>query len=636
MEDRFGKAQVCSVGTYTTMKPKGLIKDLARIMSIDYAEANLITSIIDEKSKTMLDVMKTASKEPKLKAFIKRNSDIFYMMPSLLLQPKTKSIHACAMIVFPNVMTATEWAPMRVQNGLIVSEWGGEEMDDAGFLKDDILGIKQLDKFTDILNLIEKNGKEVPDIYNLPHDNEVFRYFGNGWNGDVFQMGSTGLTEFTKVLRPRTIDDLIATNALYRPGPMENGYHSVYAKCKNEGRSPDYLWNTEDITADTYGLLIYQEQIMRVFQDLGGLSMKEADDVRRAMGKKKMSVLLPWKERVKKGFIEQGCKDADFEHIWNVMLEFSKYSFNKSHSAAYALTGYICQWLKVHYPIEYWTVALDYSNEDKALTFLSEIMQAGKIKIKAPDINESKIHMASNQQSSTIFWGLGSIKGIGEDTAEQIIKERNENGEYKSFADFFSRHNFKGSRVKKQTYEALIACGAFDQLYGLEGEEQRRHFLIKRYRKVKKVRVANPSRDPYTIGELDKKWWWKKQQKALTGIVFVDYKEIADNFDIEPQFCTPSEFSRPQEREIFRTFGGYVIECKVGRSKNGKYARLTIEHNYKLFKLLIWSDEYSEHEEKLKQCEKSFIIFNGALKYDPKWSRANQFTLKEESDLIIL
>ena len=297
MEDRFGTEQVCSVGSYSTMKLKGLVKDFARISSVDFQEANLITSIIDAGDSTMLDLIKRASHEPKLKSFIKRNSEIFYMVPTILDQPKTQSIHPCAVIIFPKVMSASEWVPTRTTNGLLVSEWSGTEMDDAGFLKDDILGIKQLDKFTDILSLIDKNGKETHNIYNLPYDQEVFRYFGNGWNGDVFQLGSTGLTEYTKALKPQKLEDLIAATAVYRPGPMENGYHTTYVNCKNDGHIPTYLWGTESIAKDTFGLLIYQEQVMQVFQEVGGLSMKEADDVRRAMGKKKLSALTKWKER---------------------------------------------------------------------------------------------------------------------------------------------------------------------------------------------------------------------------------------------------------------------------------------------------------------------------------------------------
>ena len=633
MEDRFGQKQVCSVGSYSTMKLKGLVKDFARISSVDFKEANLITSIIDNGDSTMLDLIKRASVEPKLKSFIKRNSEMFYMLPTLLDQPKTQSIHPCAVIIFPRVMTASEWVPTRLTQGLIVSEWSGGEMDDAGFLKDDILGIKQLDKFTDILSLIEQNGKDVPDIYNLPHDSEIFRYFSNGWNGDVFQLGSTGLTEYTKSLKPQRLEDLIAATAVYRPGPMENHYHEIYVKCKNEGRVPKYLWGTENIAKDTFGLLIYQEQVMQVFQEVGGLSMKEADDVRRAMGKKKLSALLKWKEKVSEGFIAKGATASEFNDVWDAVLEFAKYGFNKSHSAAYAMTGYASQYLKVHFPIEYWTVALDYANEEDTLKYLSEIVQTKAIDIKAPHINQSGISMLSDQESSTIFWGLGSIKGIGEDTAMQIIKDREQHGDYESFDEFCARHLFKGSKVKKQTYEALVASGAFDDMYNYEGREHERHELIKQYRTLRKVKVSNPKRDPYTIGELDKTWWWNLQQKKLTGLASFNYREMAVWEGIETQFCTSREAHGKQDKAIFRSFGGYIVDMKVGKTAKGQYCRLSIEHNYKLFKVLLWPGEYENFKAQLKNAEKSLIIFDAEVKYDAKWAKANQFTIKEHSML---
>lgn len=637
MEERFGEEQVCSVGTFTTMKLKGALKDMDRQFGGDFSKANLVTSIIGEKDASMGDLYKTAVSEPILKQYIKDQSDIFHYMPLILDQPKSQSIHPCAMIIFPNLMEASQWCPVRKQKGLIVSEWGGYEMDDAGFLKEDVLGIKQLDKFADILRLIEKNGKEKPDIYNLPlDDKEVYRYFTNGWNGDVFQLGSPTITEYTRALKPSKIDDLIATVAIIRPGPMQNGYHEKYVKCKNEGAAPNPLWGMEELTSDTFGLLIYQEQIMQVCQQLGGLTMKEADDVRRAMGKQKLKDIQKWKSKVREGFLSKGCLEEVFEGIWDAMLEFAKYSFNKSHSAAYALTGYVSQYLKVHHPLEYWTVALDYADDKNTLRFLSEIFQTKEVEISPPDINGSGMEMEAHMDEKKIYWGLGSIKGIGEDTAAQIIKERKENGPYKSFANFEDRHAWKGSKVKKQTFEALIASGAFDALYGFGGDVKKRHQLIKRFRAYRKVRVTNPKRDAYTIGQVDKKWWWLWKQKELTGLALIDYEGIAKEVGIKDRFIKAAEAKKQHKRAIFGGFGGYVVEYKVGKSKRGKYARMTIEHNYDLYKVIIWSDAYADWEDELTGCEKGFILFSGELKYDPKWTKGNQWTITEESVLKVL
>lgn len=630
MEERFGKHQVASVGTVTTFKPKGIIKDFDRQLDNDVKLANIITSIIDDDA-TVKDIFKRSVSEPKLKEYIKSNSDIFYMMDSIIGQSKTQSVHACAIIVFPKIMRAEEYVPVRKQKGLTVTEFNGVELDNAGFLKSDVLGILQLDKYKQILDLIKENGKGVVDIYNIPlNDSEVFRFFGNGWNGDVFQFGTETISGYTRYLKPQNIDDLIAVNALQRPGPMENGYPTIYVKCKNEGRKPSYLWGTEEITRDTYGILIYQEQIMQVCQKIGGLSEVEADDVRRAMGKKDLKYLSVWKERLWKGYSEKGASKEQFEESWEVMLEFAKYSFNKSHSAAYSIEGYICQYLKVHYPLEFWTVALSRANEKDTLRYLSEINASKGIKIYPPDINVSRSNMISSVEDNAIFWGIESIKGIGENTSQQIIRERDENGDYKSLDDFIRRHNFKGSKVKKGAYESLITCGAFDKLYDLEGRESERNKLLKKFRKLKAVRIPKPEKDIYTIGETSNDWWWLLNQKRLTGIAEVNYSNIIKDIGVDIPYARGGELSVPQYKGIVRSFGGYVVECRIRSSVRGRFAVLTIESNYSTYKVMMWNDTYEIYKHLLKGIEKSFIVFTGEIKYDEKWAKANQFTLQED------
>jgi len=198
------------------------------------------------------------------------------------------------------------------------------------------------------------------------------------------------------------------------------------------------------------------------------------------------------------------------------------------------------------------------------------------------------------------------------------------------------RHNFKGSKVKKQTYEALIASGCFDKLYNFEGEEEKRFSLIKRFRIHKKVKIANPKRDAYTIGSTDQRWWWNLQQKRLTGLALINYKQIAEDMGVETQFLTLSEANQKQDRPMFRSFGGYIVEAKIGRGAKGEYCRVTIEHNYKLFKIMVWTEEFINFKPQLKGSEKNLILFDAELRYDGKWAKANQFTIKENSKLIVL
>lgn len=654
MQQRYGEMQVSSVGTFTTFKPRGALKDIDRQRDNNFDIANKMTKIIQDDDLTIKDVFKRAAKNPALKAYIKSNSDIFHMMPALLNQPKVRSIHACAKIIFPDVYKATEWAPMRMMKGMLVSEFEGNQIDDVGFLKEDILGIKLLEKFSKILERIGNNGKKIPDIYNIPlDDREVYRFFCNGWNGDVFQLGSDGLTTYCKSLKPRTFDDLVAAVALYRPGPMENHYHEIYAKCKNEGRKVEFLWGTEEITKDTYGILCYQEQIMEVCKQIGGLSLVEADSIRKAMGKKLLEVLKPWKSKVVEGAISRGCPEDQAEHMWEVMLEFAKYSFNKSHSVVYAYLAYIGQWLKVYYPLEYWSVALDYADKKKQedIKYLSEINISKQIKLVSADINSSGVNATTDPETNTIFWGISSIKGIGEATARQIVGARNKLGPYTSFAQFQKIHTFTGSKVKKQIYEALISSGAFDDLYGFENTPEKRLTLIKRFRRSKKVKsrrgnlnkiriekfkISNPKTDAFTIGNIYEPHWWQLKQKELTGLVFFNYTELLGASKIKDKQFSIMDVSRPARSREWGAFGGYIVEVRERSSKRGKFGIVTIEHNYNLFTVMVWSEEWKKWKDEIKPAEGSILLFSGFMSFDEKYGGKNQFTLSDESKVSIL
>ena len=637
METRFGKENVCSVGTYSTFKPKGMIKDFAKLFDMDFSQANSVTFKLHLGDDKLIDILRRAQTEPVLKEFLKKNPDIFYMMPTILDQQKTEGLHACAMIVTPDVMSGPEWMPMRVAKGQLVTQWSGGECDDAGFLKNDILGLLQLSKFTDILSLARENGKDIPDIYNLPDDDrEVFRFFSNGWTGDVFQMGSDGMTSHVKSLKPTSLDDVIALMALYRPGPME--YIPSFIKRKHGQEKIEYdIPIMEKYLSETYGVTVYQEQVMMLSQELAGFTSGEADNLRKAMGKKQISVLDKMKPKFIKQASAKGYDLIKLEKVWKDWEKFASYAFNKSHSAAYGITAYISQYLKVHFPIEYWTVALDYADEDKTSVFLSEILQSKSINLSAIDINKSHSVMTSDLETSTIFWGISSIKGIGEDTADQIISERNNNGEYLGLEDFLKRSIYKGSKVKKTAVEGLIASGGFDEIEGVsEGFENNRSSLIQKYRTACKVKVANVSRDPYSNENIETVWYWKMRQKDLTGLSFINYEHIAEEQGCGNNFLTTRDLNNRQQGGIFKSFGGYVTLCKVGNTKKGKYARLIVENNYKLHKVIMWPEEYENFKDQLKGCEKKIILFSAELKYDAKFTKGNQFTFKGNSFLKVL
>lgn len=336
MEEKYGINQVCSVGTYTTLQPKAAIKDLGRQENLDLGTLNYVTAAL-EAEETQIEwqeLFTNACQKSVVKKFIKDNPNLINDIQLCIGQPKSASIHACAMLILPKEKDVYNWIPVRLgeKDGqkMIVTEWEGEDLADAGFLKEDILGIRQLDKFAFILKLIKETTGESIDIYKIPLNvSGVYELFRNGYNGDVFHFGSKGLTEYSKELQPENIEDLIAMIALYRPGAMESNAHNEYVLLKKGEREPQYDYMLKSITKSTYGLYITQEQIMQAVQVLGGFDLDEADDVRRAMGKKKRDLLDSYKQKFIEGAIKNKCPKDEAEKIWEKLEKFAGYGFNK-------------------------------------------------------------------------------------------------------------------------------------------------------------------------------------------------------------------------------------------------------------------------------------------------------------------
>lgn len=618
IEQRFGETQVCSVGTYTNMKLRGAIKELARIEGVPFQDANRVTKYIADNDKTLEDLFTCASKNKTVSTFIRNYPQIINFLPLLLNQPKARSIHACAMIIFPKEKDMYTWSPIREQDGQLVSEWEGNEMELAGFLKEDILGIAQLDKFVDILDLIKKNTGEIVDMYTLPLDDAtIYEYFCNGWNGDVFHFGSHGLTSYCKELQPTNIEDLIAGISLYRPGAMENNFHNEYIKRKNGERDIEYFVGTENILSATYGVFVYQEQIMELCRVLGGLSLVEADDVRKAMVKKKFEELTKYRDKFIPYYVKTFNVDQAYaESVWDAIDKASTYLFNRSHATAYTLTGYISQYFKVHYPLEYWSIAIKYAKEEQIPNFIAEIKATSNIEIKPPDINYSGTHIVTNFEHNSIYWGLSSIKNVGEVATEQIMVDRKKYGEYFTFAEFIDRHKFKGSKVNKRIIENLILSGAFDNLVKLETPVDRQR-MIDAYRSTNKVRV-NKDKDLFALNNenLDRRWWWTYQQKALSGLAFFNYDALCRYYlDADIEYIDPVRIQELNEGRMI-TVGGYVVLAESKGTRKGTICKIVLESNYEFIDVLIWNDIFELNSDVLSNCEKSILLLSGVVKQD--------------------
>ncbi len=644
MERRYGKDQVCSVGTYTTLQVKAAIKDLCRLEGVPVSEVNMFTAKIDGV-KDFDDLFRMACQKKDVAYFINKYPGIIQAVGLIQGQPKAKSIHACAMMVYPDDHDMFHWNPVRRQGDMMVSEWEGGELDGAGFLKEDILGILQLSKFGDILKLVkEHTGKDV-DIYNLPiEEKKVYDYFQKGWTGDVFHFGAKGLTGYCKMLKPDNMTELVNCIGLYRPGVMEGNFHNEYILRKNGEREVSFRKGSGEILQDTRYIMIWQEQTMKMFQKLGGFDLVEADSARRALGKKRVEKILPFKERFLKHYTSNFGVDQKYaEDTWKEIENMAAYQFNHSHAVAYANTGYACEWLKVNYPLEYWSVAFSYADDDDYPVYLHEINEIDNIKVLPPDINESTDKIKTDFNDNSLVWSISSVKQVGEKAQVEIMEERSKNGPYFSFEEFLDRHSQKGSAVNKSVIENLVSCGAFDKLESISLPVDRLR-LINRYRELNKVKI-DKEKDPFESNPDKRKyaWWYGLRQKRLCGLAFFDYPKLyTDHFKemIDRPDYPFKDFSEiiddPLDSKSYNlSTGGYVYDIDIKSGKKGEYAIITLEQNYQFRTVVFWANEYVSFENVLKTCKNSILFLNGRTNWDGR-NQQTAIYANESTNVLIL
>jgi DNA polymerase-3 subunit alpha len=626
MEQRFGEVNVCSVGTYSALQLRAAIKDMSRVYGLEFQEVNDMMKLFAVDDRKPEDLFRIACAQPRVKKFVREHPDLVNEVMLIMPAPKARSVHACATMIFPKEHDMFHWTPIRKQNGEYVTEWEGGEMDGAGFLKNDILGIKQLDKFQNMVRLVKENEGVDVDIFNVPLDDpEVYRYFQNGWTEDNFHFGSRGLTGYCKEMKPENIEDLIAAIALYRPGAMENGFHTEYVKRK-EGAPVSYWVGSEEALKTTYGLVVYQEEVMELTRTLGGLSLVEADDVRKAMVKKKYEALAQYHPRFVDFYVQKwGVTKEYAENVWDALDKASSYLFNRSHAVAYALTGYISQWMKVHYPIEYWSVAFKEAMTEDYPRYIAEINKTGVCMVRPVDINLSGTGVYIDFAARTLYWSVTGVKQVAEKAATQILKERDENGRYWSLDDFVTRHKWKGSAVNTRVVQNLILAGAFDDVENITDASQRVELLISYLASTKnKLNEADPIITGFDIHRNDA-WWWQLMQKKLSGLAFFDYAGLYDKvkqfFPVDYEYHTFEECSdveyRPNRGYVI--VGGYVSAIDLKKTKKGDIlCRITLENNYEFLDLVVFQTEYERLQEEIAASKDNIVLLNATLYYDAR------------------
>lgn len=621
IKNKYGYAYTCSIGTYAGMKLKTCLKDFAKIKGLPFDLMNKLTKEIDNQIEySWGDLIEYASKSKSLFKFVQENPEIIHLTKFALLQPKAASVHPSAVVIVPkedlrgNKTNIFEWMPIKKIDGVLVSEWEGKYIDKSGFLKEDILGLSQLDKFKGILTLIKQNRKKNIDVNKIAFDDtEVFKYFKRGWCEDVFQFGTMGLMNYCRQVKPDHLEHLIAMTSLFRPGPMESNAHSDFADIKNGKKKPHYDFGLKEVTEATVGLYVYQEQIMKAVNVLGGLTLVQADQLRTYMKKKDKKAMAALGEQFLEGAMKKGCSKKEAEEIWSKLDKFSGYGFNKSHAAAYSIMSYWSQWFKVNYPLEFWTTSLQEAEETDIPFRLAEMKKTGvEIEIRPPDVNFSNSNFTCDPTENRIFFSLGKIKGLGDVAVKNIIETREKGGEFFSLEEFLSR---VPSKVNKTVVKCLIIAGAFDLLENIKAPRDRRN-LLETYLKMKNDVLP----EKYQTNEAKtSNSFWVFEQKSLTGFGEVDYEGLISdsipNKRLAKLYVTGLEFNNAKEGDEV-AIAGKVIAGAERQIKNGLLVTFNLDSNNTIIPVTLWPDAYERIGERLEDIRGKVICVNGRVKKD--------------------
>ena len=458
--DKYGRNQVAQIITYGSMAARTSIQDVGRVLDMPLSEVNLLKKLVPD---TLGITLKAAIEQvPELKE-IYASKDLrgIVLREAEKLEGSVRNtgVHAAGIIIAPEDLTNIVPVATAKDSDLLVTQYDGRVIEDAGVIKMDFLGLKTLTIIKGALRLIKTNYDVEIDIDTIPlDDTQTFELYQRGDTNGTFQFESDGMQMYLRDLKPDKFEDLIAMNALYRPGPMEYIPNFIKRKHGNEAITYD-LPDMEEYLSESYGITVYQEQVMLLSQKLAGFTKGDADVLRKAMGKKDIAILNKMEAQFMDGAIAKGHPKDKLTKIWTDWKAFAQYAFNKSHSTCYAFVAYQTAWLKSHYPAEYMSAVLNNQNSiDKISFFMDECRRMG-IPVLGPDVNESDLAFTPNAKGEIRF-GLGGIKGVGEKAIESIIDERKENGPYQNLYDFAKRTNVRN--VNKKSYENLVYSGAFD------------------------------------------------------------------------------------------------------------------------------------------------------------------------------
>jgi DNA polymerase-3 subunit alpha len=669
--EKYGREQVAQIVTYGTMAAKMSIKDVARVLDLPLDRANTLAKLVPEKPGISLNrvIKAPLDGEGSLKEKETLNSDDIenckklreiregdtlegkVLKEALILEGSVRNtgIHAAGIIIAPKPLSEIIPVYTSKDTELLITQFEGSTIEDAGVIKMDFLGLKTLTIIKDALRLIRENHGVNIDIDSISlEDVQTYELYQRGETNGTFQFESPGMQKYLRELKPDKFDDLIAMNALYRPGPLEYIPNFINRKHGREPITYD-LPEMEEYLSETLGICVYQEQIMLLSQKIAGFSKGDADVLRKAMGKKMKSVLDKMKAQFIDGAVKKGLPAKALEKVWTDWEAFASYAFNKSHSTCYAMVAFQTAYLKAHYPAEYMAAVLTHNqNHIEKITFFMEECQRMGIPVKGPDINESDVKFTVNKKGE-IRYALSAIKGVGEAAVESIVLERKNKGPFKNLFDVMRRMNLR--TMNKKVLESLAWAGAFDGMgidramffatsekydsfiehlikYGAAHQGQQastQNSLFGSMSEEVSVREpALPRFDPWSlIQKLEK-------EREVTGIFLSghpldDYKMEIQNFTT----CSLDKIENYKTQKI--KVAGFVIKAEHRISQRGTgWGKFTVQDYSGTLDITLFNEDY----QKYKHLFEAGAVLHLQGTYESRWNSGEmQFRLTDVRQL---
>ena len=647
--EKYGSKQVAQIITYGKMAAKSSLRDTARVLDLSLSDADFLAKLVPNTVK-LSDIFNKDDKKlnSELRSDdysnameLKKLSDGDDLQAETINQARViegslrnVGVHACGVIITPDDITNFVPIATAKDSQLSVTQYDNSVVESAGLLKMDFLGLKTLSLIKDTIKLVKYIHNKDIDIDSIPlNDNKTYELFQRGDTVGIFQYESSGMQKYLRDLKPTVFEDLIAMNALYRPGPLE--YIPSFVRRKNGLEKITYdIPQMEEYLKETYGITVYQEQVMQLSQKLADFSKGDADLLRKAMGKKIFSLLEKLKPKFIDGGVKNGYEEDILEKIWKDWEAFASYAFNKSHSTCYALIAYQTAYLKAHYPAEYMAAVLSNNmNDIKQVSFFMEECKHMSINVLGPDVNESFYKFTVNENNAIRF-GMGAVKGVGRSAVSAIIESREE-GKYNSIFDFSKRVDLRSAN--KKAFDSLVLAGAFDSIdssshraqYFFENTDGQT-FIEKAIRFGSKFQEKQNSSQVSLFGDSDEVQivepefptcdkWSKleqlKKEKDVVGIYISGHP--LDDYTDTIKFLSNIQLSnlrdlRPLvDREV--RFGGIIGEVQHRVSKNGKgWATFIVEDYYESQELRIFGEEYLRFKHFL--YENNFVFIKMFIK----------------------